>query len=196
MKVHMANLQFYAVLTLVVFLSFALQFKVVLPLETVLLPHMDPQHASLLFLPHGIGVLLAFLLGVYALPVLYLARLVASFWFMGGGLDEVMITAALGTLACFLPVVVLNFLTHQPWHVGPGMQDPGRLSLFRLLILLVVLSSLFNSLLHSYYYAGVSGPEVAFRYLFGDMAGSFVVLAIFIALRRKIASAVLLFHRE
>ena len=55
------HLQLQLILTVILVAAFAFQFKVITPVENELFPSNDLRHASLLFIPHGLKILMAYL---------------------------------------------------------------------------------------------------------------------------------------
>jgi len=87
------SVQLQVVLTMVVLSAFILQFNVLFPLESRLLPSDDLDHASLLFLPHGLKILLAYLMGIVAVPAIFIAQLLAGLLILGVSMQDAIVGA-------------------------------------------------------------------------------------------------------
>lgn len=182
------SVQLQAVLTVIVLSAFMLQFNVLFPLESRLFPSDDLDHASLLFLPHGLKILMAYLMGIVAVPAIFIAQLLAGLLILGVGMQDAVVGAFFGTLAAIMPVAIINFLFKNPWHEGVALNSKEGIGTFRAFIVAVMLSTFVNSVLHSAYYHADSTVMLPFRYLFGDIMGAIVVFGLVILMRRQILS--------
>ena len=72
------SIQTQLILTLVLLVVFVFQFNVITPLENELFPSTDLHYASLLFIPHGLKVLATYLMGIVAVPAVFIAQLLAG----------------------------------------------------------------------------------------------------------------------
>ena len=182
------SVQLQAVLTVIVLSAFMLQFNVLFPLESRLFPSDDLDQASLLFLPHGLKILMAYLMGIVAVPAIFVAQLLAGLLILGVGMQDAVVGAFFGTLAAIMPVAIINFLFKNPWHEGVVLHSKEGIGTFRAFIVAVMLSTFVNSVLHSAYYHADSTVMLPFRYLFGDIMGAIVVFGLVILMRRQILS--------
>ena len=182
------QLQLQLILILVLVLAFVLQFKVIMPIEGALFPSADLSHASLLFIPHGIKMLAAYLIGIIAAPAIFVAQLFSAFFVLGVNAQDAVVGAFFGTLAAIMPVAIINFLFKSPWHEGVALHSKEGIGTFRAFIVAVMLSTFVNSVLHSAYYHADSTVMLPFRYLFGDMMGALIVFGLVILMRRQILS--------
>jgi hypothetical protein len=89
------------VVTLAYWLSFALVIWVILPLQRMLLPQL-PDFTCVLFLPHGVRVLTAWLFGWTSILMLIPGSLTVMVWLYGGlgGLTLADLAAAFLGVAC------------------------------------------------------------------------------------------------
>ena len=170
-----------------------LQIYVIHPIEHLLLPHKDLDHASLMYLPHGLKVLLAFVMGISIFPAVLVAQLVGFYVFFGASLNDTVIGALYGSLAVFLPVILVNFMLARKWH-QPASTSTNPMSLFRLFIVVVILSLFLNAALHGDYFANKGTISLPFRYMFGDMMGSLIVFGTAMIFRHQIARYVIRKH--
>lgn len=182
------QLQLQLILTLVLVLAFVLQFKVIMPIEGALFPSVDLSHASLLFIPHGIKMLAAYLLGIIAAPAIFVAQLIAGLFVLGVNVQDAVVGALFGTIAAIAPVTLLNFMFKNKWSDGVALNTKEGIGTFRAFIVAVILSTFMNSILHSAYYFDGGSITLPFRYLFGDIMGALVVFSLVILMRRQILS--------
>jgi len=73
-----SHIQTQLILTLVLLAAFFIQINVIMPLEMILFPSVDIAYASLLFIPHGLKVLATYLMGIVAVPAVFIAQLLAG----------------------------------------------------------------------------------------------------------------------
>jgi len=57
--------------------AFVFQFNVITPLENELFPSTDLHYASFLFISHGLKVLATYLIGIVAVPAVFIAQRLA-----------------------------------------------------------------------------------------------------------------------
>ena len=182
------QIQLQLILTLILVLAFVLQFEVILPVEGALFPSDDLSHASLLFIPHGLKMLAAYLLGIIAAPAIFVAQLFAGLFVLGVNAQDAAVGALFGTIAAIAPVTLLNFMFKNNWSDGVAMNTKEGIGTFRAFIVAVILSTFINSILHSAYYFDGGSITLPFRYLFGDIMGALVVFSLVILMRRQILS--------
>ena len=104
------SIQTQLILTLVFLAAFLFQFNVITPLETELFPSTDLHYASLLFIPHGLKVLATYLMGIVAVPAVFIAQLLAGLLILNSPITDSLVGATFGTIAVILPVAMINFL--------------------------------------------------------------------------------------
>jgi len=182
------QIQLQLIITLVLVLAFVLQFEVILPIEGALFPSDDLSHASLFFIPHGLKMLAAYLLGIIAAPAIFLAQFIAGIFVLGVNAQDAVVGALFGTIAAIAPVTLLNFMFKNTWSDGVALNTKEGIGTFRTFIVAVILSTFINSILHSAYYFDGGSITLPFRYLFGDIMGALVVFSLVILMRRQILS--------
>ncbi len=182
------QLQLQLILALVLVLAFVLQVEVIFPIEGALFPSDDLSHASLLFIPHGLKMLAAYLLGIIAAPAIFVAQLIAGLFVLGANAQDAVVGALFGTIGAIAPVALLNFLFKNKWSDGVALNTKEGIGTFRAFIVAVMLSTFVNSVLHSAYYHADSTVMLPFRYLFGDIMGALVVFGLVVLMRRQILS--------
>jgi len=151
------------------FVAALLTFEVVEPLQNIFFPQY-PSHASLLFLPHGVRILSAWLLGwrsIFAmLPGVFLV------FAMIGGLDVFLPSRLLAILIAALSApTVFYVLKWMGWDLFPGT---GRKPCWACIMGVGVVTSLLISALTNAVFGSASVEYVAF--LIGDIAGLFFLM--------------------
>ena len=159
------------------FAAILITFELVPPLQSLIFPEYSSR-ASLLFLPHGVRVLSAWLLGWRAIPAL-LPGVIATFLYVGG-MDILLpsrlfaIAIAVGTVpACFHLLRTLGF------DLFPNrLRPPCWLCVMGVgIVTSLIIASLTNL-------AFGSDPVEAVAYLIGDVSGLFFgMLALLYAFR-------------
>ena len=165
-------------------LAHAVQLWLIMPLESWLFPHAWLAVSSLLYLPMGLKVVAATLLGVRAIPVIFLSSvLVSSLHFEP--LDAV-IGGALGAIAVVFPVAMINLLNGR--GLLQGLSDAGALhiNLWRSFLFVSVSGSILNSYLQPLWFGGAGDLTLNLRYLIGDLAGCLVAFSLLLSLRKKL----------
>ena len=180
------SIQTQLILTLVFLVAFVFQFNVITPLENELFPSTDLHYASLLFIPHGLKVLATYLMGIVAVPAVFIAQLLAGLLIINSPVTDSLVGATFGTIAVILPVAMINFLLKNKWYEGVATQGSASIGTFRAFIITVILSTFINSILHSAYYHIEATIMLPFRYLMGDMFGAILVFGTVMVFRRSI----------
>lgn len=169
------------VVSLVYLGAFAFTFGVLMPAQTLLLPEVV-HHASILFLPHGIRVLTAWLYGWRALLLLAPSSLVTHAYLFGtAGFSTSYFFAALFGIVCATSSFWLFAKLGMDFH-----QAEAKLVSWREILLAGSFASLINTAGSGYFY----GFEVqsASVYFLGDLGGllacMFILMLVFRWMRR------------
>ena len=167
---------------------FAFQFEVIKPTETLLLPLdvLDADRASYFFLPHGVKVLIGFLLGLVSLPVVFLAQVVGALLHFDMEPSIALLAAAFGTIAVYVPVLLLNYMLAQPLG-GSVPAKHHQIGYFRVYMALVVMSTFLHATLHSAVFHYENSISLPFKYLVGDVVGASFVFGVALLFRHYIA---------
>lgn len=146
-------------------------FKVIAPVQNLFFPQF-PSHASLLFLPHGVRVVSAWLLGWRAVPAL-LPGVVLVFFFVGG--MNILLPSRIAAIAIAVSIApaVFDLAARTGWNVFPGA---GRRTSWPGVMALGVVISLLNAVLTNFVLA--TGFQDFFAYLIGDVFGLFFMMLI------------------
>lgn len=167
-------------------LSFWIQFEVIAPFEETVFPHEDMHYASLIFLPHGVKILAAFLLGIKALPVIFLARFTAGIFILDAAVESSFMESVFSCVAIMTAIALVNISLKKHWHQGVFVEFSSGVSLFKLFMIAVLLSTFFNMILHSAYYHIEGTVVMPVRYIIGDLVGSTIVFTFLMSIRKKL----------
>ncbi|WP_368040284.1 hypothetical protein [Ruegeria atlantica] len=154
-----------------------LTFEVLMPLQNVFFPEY-PSRASLLFLPHGVRVLAAWLLGWRAIFAL-LPGVFAVFAFLGG-MDVFLPSRLLAIIIAVTTVpAVFYIIKWAGWDLFPRSdRKPCWLCVMGVGVITSVLASAMTNMSF-----GSSGIEYV-AYLIGDISGLFfLMLGLYFAFR-------------
>ncbi len=159
------------------FLAVAFTFLIVIPVQNILFPEYASR-ASLLFLPHGVRVLSAWLMGWRAIPAL-LPGVIAAFVYVAGW-DAFLPSrlAAMGVAVSIAPVTFFA-LRVAGWNLFPSV---GRSPCWICILTVGAITSVLTSALTNLAF-GTSAVEFV-AYLIGDMSGLFFGLLALIYLFR------------
>lgn len=163
-------------LTTFVYLGcFYATFWIVAPFQNAVFGDI-PLFASLLFLPHGVRVLSAYLYGWRSVWFLTPGVIVAQYYVYGweNGLAGFSFAPGLGAIICApMSFALLRFFGFEMNGAGPYRFR------WRYLLLVGVLASVLNALFTVIYHRELEPQEAArsiLTYLIGDIGGQFVVM--------------------
>lgn len=165
-----------------VLLSFIAQRWLVLPLESLLLPSDDLYFASLLFIPHGVKLVLAFVIGILALPGILIGQFLAGL-LLGSPPDLAFITAVIGSFAVMLPVMLIRYMQSIPFTISLA-ETTHAVSIAKAFFVVTVIASLLNSMFHGVLFYKEGSNILELRYLTGDILGAAFVLFALMGIRR------------
>ena len=142
------------------------------------LERMDWQ-GSLVYLPHGIRVLGICFFGLKSLPALMAAELTGPIFINP---EQYMGAWSIASIASLVSVILARELVkYSQSNIRGSIVGPINFQNFRLLVLVIILSGLFNSisanLIISYLAPSVNlDPIVIGRFFIGDVLGSLVLI--------------------
>ncbi len=144
------------------------------------------MYASILFLPHGVRIISAWLLGPIAILGLYPAHMFC-FWIFND------FTFAPDMFFLCLPGAICAPLTFELFKVCGLNLYPGSYAFdglfWRRLLIVTIVASMLNSMLTTSYYYAVDGveivPELLTRFLIGDVLGTVVLMLLFATFRGR-----------
>lgn len=159
------------------FLTVVFTFLIVIPVQNFLFPEY-PSRASLLFLPHGVRVLSAWLMGWRAIPAL-LPGVIATFVYVAG--CDAFLPSRLVAIVVAVSVAPFTFLALKAagWNLFPAV---GRSPCWICILAVGAITSILTSALTNLAF-GTSAVEFM-AYLIGDMSGLFFGLLALIYLFR------------
>ncbi|MGR3621479.1 hypothetical protein [Pseudophaeobacter sp.] len=160
-----------AVVSLAYLVAFFATFEILMPVQTVFFPDFGSR-ASLLFLPHGVRVLAAWLLGWRSLLAL-LPGVVTVFVYVAGIGAFVPSRIAAIVIAVTVPAAVFHLLRLIGWDLFPARH---RRPCWPCIMVAGLVISLVTSLLTNYAFG--SAPEDYIAYLIGDVFGLFFLMLI------------------
>ena len=176
------NILSYLIAFLVLFLGFQFQTFLIYPIESLLRPDDNVNFASLVFIPHGIKIILVMLIGPVIWPVIYLAHFLSGLIYSGDFIASIF-TSGFGTFAVVVPAVLLNASLKRSIWAAPVFYRDINISIIWTYISLSVMGSFFNSLLNAMYF-GIHDPLLPYLYFSGDVFGSLVVFVILLSVVR------------
>ncbi len=157
--------------------AFVVNFELILPIQNLFFPEYTSR-ASLLFLPHGVRVLAAWLMGwrstLALLPGVFLA-----FFYVAG--PEVFTPSRLAGI--FIAVTIAPAAFEGLRLLGVNLAPrPGRMPCWICIMLVGLVASVAGSMLTNLAFG--SAPVDYFAYVIGDMAGLFfLMLALMLVFR-------------
>lgn len=169
----------------ILLLSMLVQFQVIWKIESSLLEYGPFAMASLMFLPHGVRAIAIVLSGAKAFIPIFLTHLITDLA-IGLTLTTGIISGAVTVVAMALPLVLINFLSQKRIFEPLARGNTENLSLFRLVVVIGAISSLFNGAIGAIRWSTSPVEMVALKYFAGDMLGVALVLLILIAAKRPL----------
>ena len=167
-------LSFFAVV-----IAFAIQIKLILPVERLFRLDNNADIVSLIFIPHGIKIALLLMFGVTILPAVFSAQLLIGFLMSETNLFDTrnVLAAAAGTLCLAIPLTFHNLSFRKPIKSAPMFDDENNTNNLWLFISFAFAASVLNSLFHSAL-DGFKTVSLPWMYLFGDVSGAILVFII------------------
>ncbi len=169
------------VVTLCYLLACLVAFELLMPIQLRVFPGVESD-SSLLFLPHGVKVLAAWLLGWRASIALFPGVFLVFLYFSGASVLEPPRIAAMA-IAVLVPSAVFHLIKLAGWDLSTySGRRPRWASIMFAGFLVSVVSSVLSNL------AFQSPPQDYFVYLIGDFFGLFflslILMFLFRALRK------------
>lgn len=158
-------------MTLAYLVAFCVTFKCVLPVQNAFFPEF-PSHASLLFLPHGVRVLAAWLLGWRSVIALA-PGVMFAFWYLAGDAAFAPSRVFAISAAITIPAATFHVLRRVGWDLFP---KSGQRPCWPCIVVAGVVISVLTASLTNIAFG--SGWQDVFAYLIGDFFGLFFLMAI------------------
>lgn len=182
-QITAARVRNFAVTSTVLFClylaAYAVVWAAVMPIQDWLLPDLT-RFASLLFLPHGIRVLSASLLGARSVPAMVLGELAGNYFFSGVTDPTMLVMSALiaGTVT-WVVFEGLRALDLNAFYVHVTDEPPP----FHILVLAAIISAAANgffltSLMEDHSMTGGHVTTLIAAYMTGDVTGFLAIVAI------------------
>jgi len=170
----------------VIFLgSFLLQNYVIFPIESLVFDPAVVQIASLMFIPHGVKVIVATLYGPLAVFPILVGQTIGIYMYTFD-IQFSLSFGAIAVLGVFIPVFLIGYLEKG------GMESETYAFTGRNTLILgrkVLVVALISSLLNSYFASLLNGvtPEsqIWLRFLAGDTIGTAAVFGLIYLMRHK-----------
>lgn len=177
-----SNIVFQLIMYAVLMLAFLVQINIIFPLEQLVVSSGVVSLVSLLFIPFGFKVIFAALGGATAILPIFFAHATMDLYF-GKTLPDVVLYGAIGAFVVYFPLVLFNFSREQPL-LGRIDLSQGNFNIVRIILVLAVIATILNSVIHSTLHQGLQINLLAFRYVTGDLGGTLAVLLILVGLKR------------
>lgn len=165
------------------FSAFAITSGLILPLQKIILPDV-PVLFSVLFLPHGVRVLVIWLLGwrgaLYLVLPSYLTWVVAVF---GSDIELTVISPAVSIFCVYSAVTFVRYFS------GISMQVRSDFVNWKLCLFGGLVASLLNGFALAVVIPGNFSWFIMSGFTFGDIAGQIVLMVILIFIMRTIRMA-------
>lgn len=154
------------------------QNEIIYPFEASIRTDDFAAMASLTYLPHGMKVFCALILGIWSLPLIFVAQTLNSFYFIGNISWSMLLSSTLAMFSIGIPVVLLNRTLKQSILTPPIAINSITISTFWLFISLAFITAMLNSFMQTLVY-GLPNSALPWYFLLGDILGSaaFFVLA-------------------
>ncbi|HSG03892.1 MAG TPA: hypothetical protein VLA39_09215 [Marinobacterium sp.] len=184
MRYLQSDLVFQVLMYLVLMLAFMVQFNVIFPLEQMIVSSGVVNLVSLLFIPFGFKVIFAAFGGASAILPIFFAHATMDLYF-GRSLPEVALYGVIGAFVVFFPLVLMNFSRERPLLARLDLAA-GNINIARIVVVLAVIATILNSVIHATIHQGLQVDLLAFRYVAGDLGGTLFVLLGLVLLKRQL----------
>ncbi len=166
-----------------------LQNEIIYPFESAMRTDSFSSMASLIYLPHGMKVFCVLILGVWSLPLIFVAQTLNTLYFIGSFSWLMLASSTLAMFSVGIPVVLLNRTLKQSIFTPPIEINSISISTFWLFISLAFITAMLNSFMQTLVY-GLPDSALPWYFLLGDIVGS----AAFFALATGIMAAIKFFQ--
>ena len=180
---------------LFVFVAYASQSLLIYPLEALVRRDAHLDIVSLIYLPHGVEVILAVMVGPYAFFYIFFAQFLAGAIFFGAGLTN-LIGSALGGLAIVIPIILLNGSSKRTLLSAPVDYRTFKVSVVWTYLSIALFTALLDSAFHMKLYFSVAEIDVFTYFIVGDVAGAIAVFVLFLFVYRPVLLKIVFRHRK
>lgn len=166
--------------------SFLIQNYVIFPIESRIFDPSAVQIASLMFIPHGVKVIVATLYGPLAVFPILLGQTIGIYMYTFD-FQFSFSFGAIAVLGVFIPVFLIGYLEKGGMESsGAALTGRNTLVLGRKVLVIALISSLLNSYFASLLNGATPESNIWLRFLAGDMIGTAVVFSVIYLMRRRI----------
>ena len=185
---HIRNTFWVSILTII---AMASVIEIVLPLQGAIFPNLG-AFAALIMPIHGIRVLCAWLYGWWSAVYLFVSNIATAlfYWLIASNAPHIeftyerLIAWALVSVVAIISLRVVNLAGLEITSITERIDNKT----WRQLILIAVISSVLNSLGHTFIFSGqfvaVGERNAILSYIIGDTLGTVVCFAVLIVLFR------------
>lgn len=150
---------------------YVFQNEVVYPIEAAVRTDDFASVASFVYLPHGLKVFCALSIGLWSLPLIFIAQTFNTIYFTGS-FDMAMLSSSILAMASVgLPVYLFNRSLKQPIMTSPFATNIILFSSFWLFITFAIVTAMLNSFMQPLVY-GLPNTSLPWYFLVGDIVGS------------------------
>ena len=175
---------------LLIFAAYLFQVYAIYPVELALRTDPYVSQVSLAFIPHGMKVLYALMLGPASFIYIFLAQL--FFGILTSGVTVTVVKGSLiGAAAVVIPILMINASLKRPLWRAPIDTEVISINVVWLFLSISLMASFFNSLSHQRLY-GFDKVYFLFMMISGDMIGSVLIFVVFLFIFRPIMNAIIL----
>lgn len=181
---HVKSQRLFAASFVVLYL---LQNEVIYPIESFLRTDQYAYIVSFLYLPHGLKVFCGLVLGIWSLPLIFLAQTFNTIYFTGSFDLPSFWSSTLAMVSIGIPIILFNRTVKQSVKTPPLCTNIIIISSFWLYASFAFISAMLNSFMQTFVY-GLPNSALSWYFLFGDILGSIVfylLLVIFFKLINK-----------
>ena len=185
---HIRNTFWVSILTII---AMGAVIEIVLPLQGAIFPNLG-SFAALIMPIHGIRVLCAWLYGWWSVVYLFVSNIATAlfYWLIASNAPHIeftferLIAWALVSVVAIISLRVVNLAGLEITSITERIDNKT----WRQLILIAVISSVLNSLGHTFIFSGqfvaVGERNAILSYIIGDTLGTVVCFAVLIVLFR------------
>ena len=157
------------------------QNEIIYPFEASIRTDDFASMASLVYLPHGLKVFCALVLGMWSLPLIFVAQTLNTLYFVGSFSVTMLASSLLAMVSMAVPIALFNRTLKQPIANAPFEANTIEISSVWLFIVFAILTSMLNSSLQTLVH-GLPNTALLWYFLFGDIMGSIAFFVIASAL--------------
>ena len=159
---------------LLLMVGFTTQTYIIFPIELLIRTDGFVEYASVVFIPHGLKILILLVYGIRGLPAIFIAQNLNGIMLFETINLEIFMSAIAGTICVGLPLILHNLSFGKRYFYVPISEPKNSLSIFWLFCSWALISSFINSLFHSLIY-GFPATNLPWLFMIGDVSGAIVL---------------------